>query len=75
MNALHRFVGVLMVVGGCAGVVACTWALLDPSIMATPTPLGVFEPPSPRWRAGLGLAVSIGLVLFGSGRLRHRELP
>ena len=64
-----------MVVGGCAGVVASTWALLDPSIMATPTPLGVFEPPSPRWRAGLGLVVSIGLLLFGSGRLRHRQLP
>ncbi len=75
MKALHRLIGVLMVVGGCAGVVACAWALVDPSIMAAPTPLGAFEPPSPRWRAALGLVVSIGLVLFGSGRLRHRELP
>ncbi|MBJ6985001.1 hypothetical protein [Luteimonas sp. MC1750] len=75
MNALRRIVGVLMVLGGIAGVVACAWALVDPSIMPAPTPLGAFDAPSPRWRAALGLVVSLGVALFGSGRLRHRELP
>ena len=75
MKALHRIVSVLMVLGGCAGVIASAWALVDPSTMATATPPGAFAPPSPRWRAALALVLSIGLVLFGSGRLRHRELP
>lgn len=75
MKTLLRIIGVLMVLGGCAGVLASAWALVDPSIMPTPTALGAFEPPSPRWRAAFGLVFSIGLVLFGSGKLRHRELP
>lgn len=75
MKTLHRIIGLLMVVGGLAGVVASGWALLDPSIMPAPTPLGAFEAPSPRWRAAFGLVFSLALMLFGSGKLRHRELP
>ncbi|HEY4529094.1 MAG TPA: hypothetical protein VIG97_02010 [Luteimonas sp.] len=75
MKTLLRIIGMLMVVGGGIGVLASAWALVDPSIMPAPTALGAFEPPSPRWRAAFGLVFSIGLVLFGSGRLRHRELP
>ena len=74
MKTLHRIIGVLMVVGGFAGVLACAWALVDPSIMS-PTSLGVFDAPSPRWRAAFGLVLSLALLLFGSGKLRHRELP
>jgi hypothetical protein len=74
MKTLHRLIGMLLVVGGIAGAIACTWALVDPAIMA-PTPLGAFEAPSPRWRAAAGLVLSIALLLFGSGKLRHRELP
>lgn len=75
MKALYRIVGVLMVIAGCIGAIACAWALIDPSILPQPTSLGAFEAPSPRWRAGFGLVFSIALILFGSGRLRHRELP
>ena len=75
MNTVLRIIGMLMVVGGGIGALVSGWALLDPSVMPAPTALGAFEPPSPRWRAALGLVVSTGLVLFGSGRLRHRELP
>ena len=74
MKTLHRIIGVLMVAGSLAGAVACIWALVDPSIMS-PTSLGAFEAPSPRWRAAFGLVSSIALLLFGSGKLRHRELP
>lgn len=74
MKTLHRIIGVLMVVGGFAGAMACIWALIDPSIMS-PTSLGTFDAPSPRWRAAFGLVFSIALLLFGSGKLRHRELP
>lgn len=65
----------LMVVGGLAGAAVSLWALVDPSIMPAPTSLGAFEAPSPRWRAAFCLVFSLALVLFGSGRLRHRELP
>lgn len=75
MKTLHRIIGVLMVVGGLAGAAASLWALVDPSIMAAPTSLGAFEAPSPRWRAAFGLVFSLALLLFGSGKLRHRELP
>ncbi len=75
MKTLHRIIGMLMVAGGIAGALASAWALVDPSIMPAPTSLGAFEAPSPRWRAAFGLVFSIALLLFGSGKLRHRELP
>ena len=75
MKTLHRVIRVLMVAGGLAGLVASGWALLDPSIMPAAASPGPFDAPSPRWRAAFGLVFSLALVLFGSGRLRHRELP
>ncbi|NLA68690.1 MAG: hypothetical protein GX856_10710 [Gammaproteobacteria bacterium] len=74
MKILHRSIAALMVAGGLAGAIACAWALVDPSIMA-PFAQGPLDPPSPRWRAAFGLLASIAALLFGSGRLRHRELP
>lgn len=74
MKALHRLIGALMLLGGLGGAVVCAWALVDPSILPA-ADVGAFAPPSPRWRAALGLVVSIALLLVGSGRLRHRELP
>lgn len=75
MNTLYRLMGWLMCIAGAAGAVACTWALIDPSIMAASIDTGALAPPSPRWRAALGLVLSIALLLFGSGRLRHRARP
>lgn len=75
MRGLLRIVGLLMVLAGAAGALVCTWALIDPGFFPQPTSLGPFEAPSPRWRAAFGLVLSIALLLFGSGRLRHRELP
>ena len=75
MRALHRIINLLMLLGGACGAVACLWALFDPSILSAASGDGALAPPSPRWRAALGLVVSIALLLAGSGRLRHRELP
>ena len=75
MSALRRIIGILMLLGGACGAVVCTWALVDPSILPALGNEGALAPPSPRWRAALGLVVSIALLLAGSGRLRHRELP
>lgn len=75
MKALARIVAALALVGGLCGTVVCAWALLDPSILPQATTADAFAPPSPRWRAAFGLVFSLGLLLFGSGRLRHRELP
>ena len=75
MRALYRFIGVLMVVAGGLGAIACAWALVDPSIITGEGGLWSSHAPSPRWRAAFGLVFSIALVLFGSGRLRHRRGP
>ncbi|MGO1719001.1 MAG: hypothetical protein ACTHZI_02250 [Luteimonas sp.] len=75
MKALLRVIGVLMVLAGAFGAVVCTWALVDPSIVTGAGGLWASHAPSPRWRAAFGLVFSIALVLFGSGRLRHRKLP
>ena len=75
MKMLYRLIGVLMVVAGCLGALACAWALVDPSIITGAGGLWSSHAPSPRWRATFGLLFSIALVLFGSGRLRHRRRP
>ncbi|MDO5505047.1 MAG: hypothetical protein Q4F49_01965 [Pseudoxanthomonas suwonensis] len=71
---LMRILRALMLLAGLAGVIACTWALLDPSIMANATGR-LPEPPSPRWRAAFGLLFSLLILGWGAGVLRHRELP
>ena len=75
MKTLNRIIRMLMVAGGCVGLLVSAWALLDPSILPTPAAGNLFEAPSPRWRAAFGLVFSLALLLFGSGTLRHRELP
>ena len=75
MKALLGVIRVLMVVGGACGALACIWVLVDPSVVTGSGGLFSSHAPSPRWRAGFGLVLSIALVLFGSGRLRHRRLP
>jgi len=61
--------------GGIIGLVASTWAFIDPSAFPDMRTGGMVPPPSPRWRAALGFVFSLVLVGYGSGRLRHRELP
>ncbi|MGY0560433.1 MULTISPECIES: hypothetical protein [unclassified Luteimonas] len=75
MKTLNRIIRLLMLIGGTCGAVACLWALVDPSIITGSGGLVASHAPSPRWRAAFGLVFSIGLVLFGSGALRHRKLP
>lgn len=75
MLTLSRLVRLLCLVAGALGVVACTWALVDPSILPAMRGTGAFAPPSPRWHAAFGLVFSIALLGYGTGHLRHRELP
>jgi hypothetical protein len=74
MLTLARIIRLLALLGGIVGVIASVWALVDPSIMAA-TDVGAFAAPSPRWRAAFGLVFSLALLGYGSGVLRHRELP
>ena len=75
LRVVNRIIRLLMVVGGSCGVLACLWALVDPSITTGSGGMLSAHAPSPRWRAAFGLVFSIGMILFGSGVLRHRELP
>lgn len=75
MLMLLKLLRIACTVAGALGVLICTWALIDPSIIAPMAQGNMFAPPSPRWRAAFGLVFSLALLGFGTGILRHRELP
>lgn len=75
MRSLLKVVRVLCVLAGALGVLVCAWALLDPSILPAVVDAGAFSPPSPRWRGAFGLVFSLAILGYGTGVLRHRELP
>ncbi|MBJ7575798.1 hypothetical protein [Luteimonas sp. MC1828] len=66
----------ICLVGGVAGLVVSTWAFIDPSAFpAMQGSGGAFDPPSPRWRAALGVVFSLLVIGYGSNRVHHRKLP
>lgn len=75
MKMLMKLLRIVCTVAGALGALACTWALIDPSIIVPTWQGSPFAPPSPRWRAAFGLVFSLALLGFGTGILRHRELP
>lgn len=75
MLTLHKLVRYLCLAAGVVGTLVCAWALVDPSIMPQVVDSSLAAPPSPRWRAALGLVFSLFLLGYGTGVLRHRELP
>ncbi len=75
MLSLHKLIRYLCVAAGAVGTLLCIWALLDPSILPQVVDNSLTAPPSPRWRAAFGLLVSLALLGYGTGVLRHRELP
>jgi hypothetical protein len=75
MLKLGRIARFVFAAAGAVGALACGWALVDPSILPVALEAGRFAPPSPRWRAALGLVFSLAVFGFGIGALRHRELP
>lgn len=75
MRMLARIIRWACLLAGIAGLVASTWAFVDPSAFPHMRMDGFAPPPSPRWRAALGFVFSLLLVGYGSGYLRHRELP
>jgi hypothetical protein len=75
MRALATIVRWCCLLGGLAGLVASTWAFIDPAAFPHLAGGGAFAPPSPRWRAALGFVFSLLLLGYGTGHLRHRELP
>jgi hypothetical protein len=75
MKMLMRVIRWGCLLAGIIGLVISTWAFIDPSAFPQMRMDGMVPPPSPRWRAALGFVFSLLLVGYGSGRLRHRELP
>ena len=75
MRLMANIVRWACLVGGLCGVVASVWAFIDPGAFPALQGGGAFDPPSPRWRAAFGLVFSLALLGYGSGWLRHRELP
>lgn len=75
MKTFARIIRWACLLAGIAGLAISIWAFLDPSAFPQMRMGGVVPPPSPRWRAALGVVFSLLLVGYGSGRLRHRTLP
>jgi len=78
MRAFARVIRWACLLAGVIGLVVSTWAFIDPSAfpqMRMGGVGGMVPPPSPRWRAALGFLFSLLLVGYGTGKLRHRQLP
>jgi hypothetical protein len=75
MRTLMRIVRWACLLAGIAGLLISAWAFIDPSAFPQMRMDTMVPPPSPRWRAAFGFVFSLLLVGYGSGRLRHRELP
>ncbi len=72
METFARWTRRLCRVAGIAGIVLCSYALLDPSIMGD-MPYALPAPPSPRWRAALGLGMSVLVFGYGMRAEAHRN--
>ena len=70
-----RIVRWACLLAGIVGLLISAWAFIDPSAFPQMRMDTMVPPPSPRWRAAFGFVFSLMLVGYGSGRLRHRELP
>ncbi|TWI01757.1 hypothetical protein IP90_02317 [Luteimonas cucumeris] len=75
MRTLNAIVRWACLVAGLCGVVISAWAFIDPGAFPQMQSSAAFAPPSSRWRAAFGFLFSLLLVGYGTGRLRHRELP
>ncbi len=75
MRTLMRIIRWACLLAGIAGLLISAWAFIDPSAFPQMRMDTMVPPPSPRWRAAFGFVFSLLLVGYGSGRLRHRELP
>jgi len=75
MRAFARVIRWACLLAGVIGLVVSTWAFIDPSAFPQMRMDGLVPPPSPRWRAALGFVFSLLLVGYGTGKLRHRQLP
>jgi hypothetical protein len=75
MRRLSIFVRWACLLAGVCGLVISAWAFIDPAAFPQMRMDTMVPPPSPRWRAALGCVFSLLLVGYGSGKLRHRELP
>jgi hypothetical protein len=75
MRRLAVIVRWTCLLAGICGLVVSTWAFIDPSAFPQMGLDTMVPPPSPRWRAAFGFVFSLLLVGYGSGKLRHRELP
>ncbi|MGI8560929.1 MAG: hypothetical protein ACR2J7_05750 [Luteimonas sp.] len=75
MLILTRLIRWLCVVLGAIGLAVCSLALLDPSILPAMMDTAPLPPHEARWRAAFGLVFSLAILGFGTGVLRHRQLP
>ena len=75
MNRLLAVVRLACLLAGVCGALLSAWAFVDPGAFPALADAGPLAPPSPRWRAAFAFVFSLALLVFGSGRVRHRSAP
>lgn len=71
MKTLMTVVRLALVVGGACGALIGAWAFVDPDTFPALGQLGDWA----RWRAAVVFLFSLAALGFGTGVLRHRQLP
>ena len=75
METVSNMIRIACKVAGLAGILLCGYALVDPSILPDTGGDGPWDTVDPRWRAVLGLAMSVLVFGYGLRPQAHRQMP
>lgn len=75
METVSNVIRIACKVAGIAGILLCGYAIIDPSILPDTGADGLWDAVDPRWRAVLGLAMSVLVFGYGLRPQAHRQMP
>lgn len=75
METVSNVIRIACKVAGIAGILLCGYAIIDPSILPAAGGNGPWGAVDPRWRAVLGLAMSVLVFGYGLRPQAHRHMP
>lgn len=75
METVSNVIRIACKVAGIAGILLCGYAIIDPSILPAAGGNGPWGAVDPRWRAALGLTMSVLVFGYGLRPQAHRQMP
>lgn len=73
METFSTMIRIACKTAGIAGILLCGYAIIDPSILPAAGGNGPWDAVAPRWRAALGLAMSVLVFGYGLRPQAHRN--